>query len=64
MDQLTQEVRIASNNDEGLKYQAGVFYFDESLAITSFNYDTPTGVRPASLPGSSKNQRLGACSVA
>jgi iron complex outermembrane recepter protein len=46
LDQLTQEVRISSNNDEGLKYQAGVFYFDESLAITSFNYGTPQGLLP------------------
>ncbi|MFM2411036.1 MAG: hypothetical protein RL481_1864, partial [Pseudomonadota bacterium] len=46
LDQLTQEVRIASNNDEGLKYQAGVFYFDESLSIASFNYGTPTGTTP------------------
>ncbi len=41
LDQLTQELRIASNNDEGLTYQAGVFYFDESLAIASFNYGAP-----------------------
>lgn len=47
LDQFTQELRISSNNDEGLKYQAGVFYFDESLAIASYNYDTPTGLRPS-----------------
>ncbi|MVZ96265.1 TonB-dependent receptor [Sphingorhabdus sp. IMCC26285] len=47
LDQLTQEVRISSNNDEGLKYQAGVFYFDESLAIASFNFSTPTGTSPS-----------------
>ncbi len=46
LDQLTQEVRIASNNDEGLKYQAGIFYFDESLAISSFNFGTPTTLTP------------------
>jgi iron complex outermembrane recepter protein len=46
LDQLTQELRISSNNDEGLSYQAGVFYFDESLGIASFNYGTPTGVIP------------------
>ncbi len=46
LDQLTQEVRIASNNDEGLKYQAGMFYFDESLAIASYNYGTPTTTLP------------------
>jgi iron complex outermembrane recepter protein len=47
LDQLTQELRISSNNDEGLKYQAGVFYFDESLAIASYNFDTPTGTVPS-----------------
>ena len=41
LDQVTQEVRLSSNNDEGLKWQAGVFYFDEDLAIASFNYDNP-----------------------
>ena len=41
LDQLTQEVRLSSNNDEGLKWQAGVFYFDEDLAIASYNYDNP-----------------------
>jgi iron complex outermembrane recepter protein len=46
LDQLTQEVRIASNNDEGLKYQAGIFYFDESLAISSFNFGAPQGLLP------------------
>jgi iron complex outermembrane recepter protein len=46
LDQLTQEVRIASNNDEGLTYQAGVFYFDESLAIASYNFGTPTTLTP------------------
>ena len=46
LDQLTQELRIASNNDEGLTYQAGVFYFDESLAIASFNYGAPQSTVP------------------
>jgi iron complex outermembrane recepter protein len=47
LEQFTHEMRIASNNDEGLTYQAGVFYFDESLAIASFNYDTPQGTIPS-----------------
>jgi iron complex outermembrane recepter protein len=47
LDQLTQELRIASNNDEGLKYQAGIFYFDENLAIATYNFDTPTGTAPS-----------------
>ena len=46
LEQFTHEMRIASNNDEGLSYQAGVFYFDESLSIASFNYGTPTGTAP------------------
>jgi iron complex outermembrane recepter protein len=46
LDQLTQEVRIASNNEEGLSYQAGVFYFDEDLSIASFNFGAPTTVVP------------------
>jgi iron complex outermembrane recepter protein len=38
--QFTQEVRISSNGDGPLSYQAGVFYFDENLRIESFNYAT------------------------
>ncbi|MCR2832902.1 TonB-dependent receptor [Parerythrobacter lacustris] len=40
LDQFTQELRIASNGDGPLSYQAGVFYFDESLRIVSENYST------------------------
>ena len=40
LDQFTQELRIASNGDGPLSYQAGVFYFDESLSILSENYST------------------------
>ncbi|MFD1766763.1 TonB-dependent receptor [Sphingorhabdus buctiana] len=47
LDQYTQEIRLSSNNDEGLKWQAGVFYFNEDLAIASYNYDTPTGTSPS-----------------
>ena len=46
LEQFTHEMRIASNNDEGLTYQAGVFYFDESLSIASFNFGAPTSVIP------------------
>ncbi|HET7817478.1 MAG TPA: TonB-dependent receptor, partial [Sphingomicrobium sp.] len=35
LDQFTQEVRVASNNQSGLGYQAGVFYFNEKLDIQS-----------------------------
>jgi iron complex outermembrane recepter protein len=47
LTQFTQELRIASNNDEGLRYQGGIFYFDEDLEIASFNYDTPQGLSPS-----------------
>ncbi len=40
LDQFTQELRIASNGDGPLSYQAGFFYFDESLQILSENYST------------------------
>lgn len=40
LDQFTQELRIASNGDGPLSYQAGIFYFDESLSILSENYST------------------------
>ncbi len=40
LKQFTQEFRIASNGDGPLSYQAGVFYFDETLKIRSDNYAT------------------------
>jgi iron complex outermembrane recepter protein len=40
LEQFTQEFRIASNGDGPLSYQAGVFYFDETLEIVSDNYST------------------------
>ncbi|TRD10498.1 TonB-dependent receptor [Erythrobacter insulae] len=40
LEQFTQELRIASNGSGPLSYQAGVFYFDESLSILSENYST------------------------
>ncbi|MFC4292722.1 TonB-dependent receptor [Sphingorhabdus arenilitoris] len=42
--QLTQELRIASNNDGGLGYQAGFFYFDEKLRIETLDYGSPQDV--------------------
>ncbi len=47
LDQFTQELRIASNNTEGLGYQAGVFYFNEKLDIESFDYSNPTDTTPS-----------------
>jgi iron complex outermembrane receptor protein len=47
LDQVTQEVRIASNNKgRGLGYQAGVFYLNEKLNIESFDFGAPTDTTP------------------
>ncbi|QJB69392.1 TonB-dependent receptor [Parasphingorhabdus halotolerans] len=40
LSQFTQEIRLESNNDGPLSYQAGFFYFDERLRIVSENYST------------------------
>ncbi|MBH5322837.1 TonB-dependent receptor [Aurantiacibacter sediminis] len=40
LDQFTQEIRIASNGSGPLSYQAGIFFFDESLDIVSTNFST------------------------
>ena len=40
LQQFTQEYRLASNGDNALSYQAGVFYFDEKLRILSDNFST------------------------
>lgn len=53
LDQFTQELRVASNNQGGLGYQAGIFYFDENLDIESFDFGSPT----ASTPSAIVNQR-------
>ena len=49
LDQFTQEVRIASNNDGGLGYQAGLFYFNEKLDIQSFDFGAPTATAPSAI---------------
>ncbi len=41
LNQTTQELRIASNNDGGLGYQAGFFYFNEKLTINTLDYGSP-----------------------
>src|SRR5690606_1870157 len=41
--QFTQELRLESANSGPLNWQAGVFWFSESLRIDSFNYDTFAG---------------------
>ncbi|GAA4772977.1 TonB-dependent receptor [Novosphingobium ginsenosidimutans] len=49
LDQFTQELRFASNNTGGLGYQAGVFYLNEKLDITSFDFGAPTDTTPAAI---------------
>jgi iron complex outermembrane receptor protein len=39
-DQITQELRIASNELGQLDYQFGFFYFDEDLTINNLSFDT------------------------
>jgi iron complex outermembrane recepter protein len=41
--QLTQEFRVASQPSERGDWQAGLFYFDESLDIKNVSYDTLSG---------------------
>ncbi len=49
LDQFTQEVRIASNNQGGLGYQAGIFYFDENLDIETFDFGAPAATSPSAI---------------
>ena len=40
--QLTQEVRLESNDTGPLNWQAGVYLFHEDYKVESFSYDTPS----------------------
>ena len=40
LSQFTQEVRLESQSTGALKWQAGVYYFDEDYDIESFSYDS------------------------
>ncbi|MBE0350162.1 TonB-dependent receptor [Pseudoalteromonas lipolytica] len=42
-DQYTQELRISSNFVGDFNYQTGLFYFDESVSIDNFGYNTLAG---------------------
>ena len=44
LDQFTQELRVSSNSNDALTYQAGLFYFSEIVKIDSFNFDTGQSV--------------------
>ncbi len=46
LDQLTQEVRLGSNNKDGITWQAGAFFFREGLEIASLNFGGPTDLSP------------------
>ncbi len=43
LDQLTQEVRLVSTGDGPLGWLVGAFYFDESLRIETFSFNTLGG---------------------
>ena len=49
LDQITQELRFASNNSGGLGYQFGLFYLNEKLDISSFDFGSPTDTNPAAI---------------
>ncbi|MET6757978.1 TonB-dependent receptor [Pseudoalteromonas sp. NCIMB_1079] len=42
-DQYTQELRLASNYDGDINFQTGLFYFDESVTIENYGYNTLAG---------------------
>jgi iron complex outermembrane recepter protein len=46
LTQITEEIRLSSNYDGAMNFQAGFFYFDEDLEIETFNYDTFAEGRP------------------
>ena len=50
LSQFTEEIRLESQSSGALKWQAGVYYFDEDYDIESFSYD--------SLGGGVQNQYL------
>src|SRR6188768_204540 len=43
LGQFSQEVRLESQSTGALKWQAGVYYFDEDYDIESFSYDSLAG---------------------
>lgn len=47
LDQFTQELRLASNGKGAFNWQAGFFYFNETLRINSYDFGTPTDLTPA-----------------
>jgi len=43
LEQITQEVRLASTGDRRLQWLLGAFYFDEDLTVETFSYDSLGG---------------------
>ena len=43
LDQWTEEIRLASNDNEVLNWLVGFFYFDESLEADTYSYDSLAG---------------------
>ncbi len=43
LDQITQEFRLASNDNERLNWLLGFYYFDEDMQADTFSYDTLAG---------------------
>ena len=59
--QLTQELRLESNLKDGLRWQAGLFYFDERYQIDSYSYDSLNqGVLTADVRSHQKNDAYAA----
>ena len=46
LDQLTQELRLASNGEGPLRWLIGAYYFNEDLDIDSFSYDSLAPGKP------------------
>lgn len=46
MFQVSEELRLATNNWDYVNFQAGFFYFHENLIIDSYSYDTIAGGPP------------------
>lgn len=41
---ISHELRVASNNRQGLIWQGGLFYYQQDLDVRSFNFLNPNGV--------------------
>ncbi|MBC3919294.1 TonB-dependent receptor [Undibacterium sp. CY18W] len=58
--QFTQEFRLESSPNAGLKWQTGLFYFDEKYQIDSYSYDSlSAGVLTSDVRSHQKNDAWG-----